>query len=373
MSIPLMRFFGPSSTLVALLIGGWYLLTHAPPAVDMGATVASSQTPGFPGTLGLPTKPGVPNNMPLPGTVAQTPNMGRMPTTAPQMGAAPLGPPPVARMKPNDRIVVGTFNIKDFGVKKTSDKMVMAVLADIIRRFDVLAIQEISSADQDVLLPLLSQVNLLGGRYTGVLSKRIGRTSQKEQYAFVWDTTRIQMIPQSSYEVYDPSDLMEREPFAASFQVNIPSRDGWQPFSFTLVNVHTDPDVAAKELDVLDDVFRSIRSYGFPEDDVMMLGDLNAGPNKLQQLGQLPGIFSAGGVEPTNTRGDKQYDYILFDRFATSEFIPGRGGVLSLQRDLGLDLPTALLVSDHCPVWAEFGLFERSPPSVANTAATGSR
>jgi endonuclease/exonuclease/phosphatase family metal-dependent hydrolase len=216
-----------------------------------------------------------------------------------------------------------------------------------------------------VLIPLLNQVNLMGGKYTGVMSQRIGRTHQKEQYAFVWDTTRIQMIPQSSYEVQDPADLMEREPYAASFQVNISPRDGWVPFSFTLVNVHTSPSVAAAELNVLDDVFRSIRSYGYPEDDVILLGDLNVGPNQLQQLGQIPGMLSAAGTAPTNTKGDKQYDYILLDRFATTEFIPGRGGVLSYQRDLGLDLETAALVSDHCPVWAEFTLFERPPASVA--------
>ena len=154
------------------------------------------------------------------------------------------------------------------------------------------------------------------------------------------------------------------EPSSKSVPAVTPQQ-GLQPFSFTLITVHTSPTTAAMELNVLDDVYRSVRSYGEPEEDVILLGDLNAGPDQLQQLGQIPGLVSAAGIGPTNTKGDKQYDYILFDRMATTEFIPGRAGVLSYQREFGIDAGSAKFVSDHCPVWAEFAIYEMPASSVA--------
>ncbi len=67
----------------------------------------------------------------------------------------------------------------------------------------------------------------------------------------------------------------------------------------------------------------------------------------------------------TNTRRDKMYDNIVFDRRATTEFT-GKWGVVDLAREFGLTQQAALEVSDHCPVWAEFSAYEGG---VASTAA----
>ena len=60
----------------------------------------------------------------------------------------------------------------------------MEVLADIIRTYDVIAIQEIRDASQTALPALVDLVNADGSQYDYVVSERLGRTSSKEQYAY---------------------------------------------------------------------------------------------------------------------------------------------------------------------------------------------
>ena len=64
---------------------------------------------------------------------------------------------------------------------------------------------------------------------------------------------------------------------------------------------------------------------------------------------------------PTNTRGNAQYDNLLFHSQATTEFT-GRGGVYDFMRVVNLTLDQALKVSDHLPVWAEFSVYEGGAP-----------
>ena len=133
-------------------------------------------------------------------------------------------------------------------------------------------------------------------------------------------------------------------------------------FSFWLVDIHTDPDEVPQEVDALADAFVSMRSLRPDEDDVIVLGDLNAGPPQFGRIKQIPGIGWAVSGVTTNTRRTKTYDNLIFDRTVTTEYT-GRWGVLDLQSTFGLPLDKALEVSDHNPVWAAFSPWEaRRPP-----------
>jgi deoxyribonuclease-1-like protein len=123
------------------------------------------------------------------------------------------------------------------------------------------------------------------------------------------------------------------------------------------VNIHTDPDEVPQELGVLDDVFMAVRNDGRNEDDIILLGDLNADDRHLGELGQISGIMAVIAGMPTNTRGTAQYDNILFTEQATREFT-GRGGVFDFMREYNLSMEQAVQVSDHLPVWAEFSIYE---------------
>ncbi|MEO2045344.1 MAG: hypothetical protein ABGX16_02080 [Pirellulales bacterium] len=127
------------------------------------------------------------------------------------------------------------------------------------------------------------------------------------------------------------------------------------------MNIHTDPDEVPTEVDALADAFSSVQQQGWGEDDVIVLGDLNADENHLGKLGQLPGIQTAIQKKTTNTRGNRSYDNLVFDQRATTEYL-GKSGVLNMMQEFQLSEKEALIVSDHLPIWAEFSAYENSYP-----------
>lgn len=275
--------------------------------------------------------------------------------------SAPRNPPG----KSQTAIRIASFNIQVFGKSKSSKPEIMQQLAAVFLQFDVVAVQEIRGDPKIPIDGLLREISRQGGRYRAIDGPPIGRTSQTECYGFVWDQDRIDIVENSDYLVDDPLDRMHRQPMVASFQTRVAPVDSRLPFRFTLINVHTDPDevrgdTPENELNVLDDVFRSVRNYEYEthgEDDFLLLGDLNVDVQGLRELGEIPGMVSLIGDVPTNTRQTKCYDHILIDARVTTEFLH-RSGVLNLERFFGIDQDAALKISDHYPVWAEFSVYE---------------
>ncbi len=293
----------------------------------------------------------------LTGTVAS--GTGGTASTSPQYSAS-------IPQRSESTILLGSFNMQRLGPTKLKNDWVMERFAQIIRCYDVIAIQEITSQDQTTLPQLLAHVNRDGSRYAYTISPRIGRPGTNgyaEQYAFIYDASRIQSGPEFTYVVQDEADMMHREPFVGRFATRHSN-----PFQFTIINVHTDPQEIAQELDVLADVYRNVRRFEYPEDDVILLGDLNQQPGSLQQLEQIPSVLPLIQGMPTNTRKSRTIDNILIDNQATIEFA-GRAGTLDLESVFNIDNQRALEISDHLPIWAEFTISEKSASSFA-TAST---
>jgi deoxyribonuclease-1-like protein len=268
--------------------------------------------------------------------------------------------PPPPRINSTGTVRIASFNIQVFGEAKIASPEVMPIIVDILKNFDVIAIQEIRS-QTDVCAELVRMLNADGRyRYSYVVGPRLGRTVSKEQYAYIFDMATIEVDPNQLYTVDDPNRYLHRPTLVGWFRVRGPAPH--EAFTFSLANVHTDPDEVDRELEWLDDVFLAVRDDQRQEDDVIMLGDFNAHNTRLGQLGQLPGLVCVVNNTHTNTRGDKQYDNILFSRVATTEF-SGRGGVFDFLRQYNLSLERALAVSDHLPVWAEFSIYEGGRPA----------
>ena len=258
------------------------------------------------------------------------------------------------RAEIRDEISVATWNIQVFGRSKIGEPEVMEVIVDMVRRFDVIAIQELRCADQSIIPEFLAMVNADGYQYDIVAGPRLGRTVSKEQYLYLYDTNRIELLEGSVYTISDPDDHLHREPLVASFRVIGALSE--RPWTFTLVNIHTDPDEARDEVDVLDDVIRLVRQTD-AEDDVILLGDLNVDAAHLGDLAMLPDLMWTVTGQPTNTRGTKSYDNILFSGVSTPEFT-GAAGIIDLESEYALTAEQALNVSDHLPVWATFAPVE---------------
>ncbi len=301
--------------------------------------------------LAVPTgQPSAGNGQALP--TSSFPNATQQPFQPTSIGGNAPAPQNAAN---NATIRIASFNIQVFGNTKASKPHVMQELADIVNQFDVVAIQEIRSKNEYLIPNFVQLVNRSGRRFDHVIGPRLGITKITEQYAYLFDTQKIEIDLQSVYTVSDPDGLLHREPLVATFRTRV---DPDQAFTFTLVNMHTDPDVVAQEMDVLAEVYRVVRRAGRGEDDIILLGDFNTDDRHLGRLGQLPGIMPLIAGVWTNTRQNKQYDNIIIHRPSTTEYA-GRSGVFDFMRFKNLSLQQAIQVSDHFPVWAEFSVYER--------------
>ncbi len=279
---------------------------------------------------------------------------GNSPTT-PDADPAPVNP---AEICPPIRIA--SFDATRLDEAKLANRQVADVLARLVPKFDLVAVQDIRASNQGVLVRLIEQINTTSGRKFRFASAPNAGIPPNEQYcAFIFDDAKIAIDHTLAYSVQDPAGLFRHVPIVAAFRARGPEPN--QAFTFKLINVHIDRD-RAFELDSLDDVYRAVRGEGSNEDDIIMLGNFgveNSGPGdeRLGQLGAILDITSAVTDTPTTPRSRKPIDNILFDRRATSEFT-GRADVMDLMREFDLTLRESLEVSDHQPVWAEFSPYE---------------
>lgn len=269
-----------------------------------------------------------------------------------------------------ESIRLASFNIQVFGQSKIEKPEVMKVLTQVVKSFDIVAVQELRSKEQDVIPRWLEMINADGSHWASLVGPRLGRTSSTEQYVFLYNTAKIEFIEKSDFTINDPHDLLHREPYVASFRTRV--SPGSVPFSFTLINIHTDPDEVDEELDALGEVYEVVRDANPNEDDVILLGDLNTDYTDFGMLGQVPGIFATVQGTPTNTRKSKSYDNIVFDQRRTTEFA-GQAGVLDLMAAFKMTEEQALDVSDHLPVWATFSTVEASGGALASAPAATTR
>jgi len=339
----------------------------------------SPQIASYPPLAPLPTtqpyaQPGYPQQQsvltPLPGMGNQTPQQqpyaqngygqpqgyGQQPVAQPQPQQPQIyGNQPPQNGAQASTVKIASFNIQVFGESKLRKPEAIRTIVELIRRFDVVAIQELRAVADDLMPRFIAELNATGRRYDFLVGPRLGRTSSKEQYVYVFDTATIECDRSSMYTVQNPGDKMHRAPLVASFRTrNAPPQ---QAFTFTLVNIHTDPDEVPQELAALADVIRAVRNDGRGEDDVLLLGDLNADERQLANLAQSTGCSLVVSGVPTNTRGSKTYDNILYARGATTEFTQ-QWGVVDFAREYQLNDTQALEVSDHRPIWAEFSVYE---------------
>ena len=282
---------------------------------------------------------------------------------------------PAAGGKSQETMSIATFSIQDFGETKSLDAGIMSVLASVISRFDVVAIQGVVGKGASISA-LMRQLQSTGGQFGSQVSSPVGRDGVMQSFAFVWDETRIQLKPNSAYVVQDPADRMHFQPMVASFETRFGASGGRNPFRFTLINVRANPaDVIASspmnEINVLDDVFLSVRQYGYQEtgeEDCILLGDLSVNTSGLGELGRIPNLISVAGNSPTDTVQSRTLDHILIDQTTTREYT-GRYGLVDLQQQFGLTQEQALSVSDHLTLWAEFSVYE--VPSFQGVASGG--
>ena len=107
-------------------------------------------------------------------------------------------------------IRVAAFNIQVFGKTKAGKPEVMDVLARVAREFDIVVVQEIRDASEEVADRFLERINAEPGpQYAMYEGPRLGRTISKEQYVAYYVPSRVELLEADVFS--DPDDVFERD------------------------------------------------------------------------------------------------------------------------------------------------------------------
>ncbi|XP_036596413.1 deoxyribonuclease-1-like [Trichosurus vulpecula] len=251
------------------------------------------------------------------------------------------------------------FNIQSFGEAKASRPEVMSVLVQVLSRCDICLVQEVRDSKGTAMSLLLQELNRAdpGHRYEALESRRLGLGSYKEQNVFVYRADVVSIM--DSYQVPEAepgqAESFLRGPFVARFC--------W-PNSGTcnlvLISHHACPRNARREIDQLYRVAQDVKQHWNVE-DVMLLGDLNAGCTFVPpgawlgiRLWSHPDFHWLIGDQADTTvsmRTHCAYDRIVVHGKALLQaVVPGSARVFNFQKELGMSDEEALQVSDHYPV-----------------------
>ncbi|MFM7073128.1 MAG: endonuclease/exonuclease/phosphatase [Planctomycetota bacterium] len=287
-----------------------------------------------------------------------------------QPGNAGIGPwaggpatPATVSTRPPARetetVRIATWNWEGWDERRLGDAAATALLAQVVRQFDVIAVQGISPRSPNALPELCDRVNDDGSHYDYVIGPRVGRGEPKAQYAFLFDRSIIEVDRNQTYTVRDDDDLLDREPLVAWFRARGP--DPREAFTFSMVNAQIDPEDAAREINLMDDVLRAVRNDGLDEDDVLLAGDLSVDDRHYGELGRVPRLLAVAAGLSTTLDGTAQRDNLLLDEQSSVEFT-GRGGTMDFLREFNLTVAQARSVAPRLPVWGEFSVYEGGGP-----------
>lgn len=266
--------------------------------------------------------------------------------------------PPVTNTSA-EQISIAAFNIQIFGQSKAAKEEVMNVLADTIRRYDIVGIQEIRDASGTSLPKLVEMIN--NGtdengqpyRYDYVVSDRLGRSTSKEQYAYIYNADTVLVASEPLvYPEPDGTDPFEREPYMVTFRTH----EG--TFDAVLILIHTKPDDAKNEINELDSVVRYAKSIYKGQENYILMGDFNADGSYFNESGDSSlkseeYLWLIGNDEVTTTKTDNTYDRIVITK-SLEPYFAENAGVFNYSAEYGLNETQTYEVSDHYPIYAVF-------------------
>ncbi len=260
----------------------------------------------------------------------------------------PAGPKP-------RNLRIAAWALEGFDGAKLAEETIRGNLVRVVRQFDLVALQQTTATQRDLLPRIVEAVNEGDPRYDYVMGEPTGPDQQSVRLAFVFDKARVHVDRWQTYTVADPENQMTFDPLVAWFRAVGPEQaSAW---TFSLVNMQVDLGRARQEVALLSNIMASVRFDGRGEDDVILAGLFQADDAYLMATMDGNDIQAAVSSKPTDILGQHQISNILLNSKATSEFV-GRGGTLDFLRTFNLSLDEAKAVTSQLPVYAEFTAIE---------------
>ena len=291
----------------------------------------------------------------------------------------------------DENLLIASWNIRAFGQLHPSfdenpkspkrNLRALASIAEVVRRFDVVALQEIKR-DTVAVRALVDE--FLGRNWSLILTDvNAGARGNSERLGFLFDRRRVRPSGLAGEIVLppddsgDPAEQFARSPYIVGFDVGAAR--------FSLVTAHIlygeTPEDRLPEIQALSRyVARELRERSRDNDreigSVVALGDFNIdrrGDNPLFQAFVRDGLVVPEPLLGSKTTAGKEakfYDHIAWfmgERMALR--FGGRAGVIDFVGAVFPELTTGQMthrVSDHFPLWVEF-LTDRTTEAMART------
>ncbi|HYH80656.1 MAG TPA: endonuclease/exonuclease/phosphatase family protein [Longimicrobium sp.] len=287
-------------------------------------------------------------------------------------------------------LLIGTWNLRNFGRVHPSwsensgspkrNWRALACIAEIVRRFDVVAIQEVKR-DTSGIRMLVDE--FLGPNW-GVLLSDVsgGDKGNEERLAYVYDRRRVTpsglageiVLPPAT--TGNPAEQFDRTPYIVGFRA--------ADEHFALLTVHIRyGDRAADRLGELKElaVYTAAqlrdraKTRGSEEANLIVLGDFNIDRRGSDPL--FDAFVSTGltvpekllNVKTTYGAEAKHYDQIAWFMGSMDLLTEKRAGVVDFMGTVLKELTPRQVsdrISDHFPLWVEF-IIDRSTEAMART------
>jgi endonuclease/exonuclease/phosphatase family metal-dependent hydrolase len=212
-------------------------------------------------------------------------------------------------------LLLATWNIREFGDNRRAESL--HYIAEIISRFDLVAVQEVSS-NLKGLEKVMSLLSL--NRDYIVTDSTEGSAGGGERTAFLYDKSKIAFKKLAGEIVLPKEKLIDgelqfaRTPFCVAFQA------GWFRFNLTTVHIYygSSSGVDKRRLAEIDSIASFLSKRAKQEDTSYILpGDFNianTGDATMQAL-EKNGFVIPDSIKrhPSDLGGTKHYDQIAFN------------------------------------------------------------
>jgi endonuclease/exonuclease/phosphatase family metal-dependent hydrolase len=266
------------------------------------------------------------------------------PAPEPAAPASTPGPPTDA---PSVRLV--TWNLYNFGRSKNDTEM--AFIAEQLRDYDVVAIQEVSTSPPgpQAVARLDAELDRRGFQWDYRISDPTTGDGP-ERYAYLWKPSRVRLVGRTWLEP-SLSAPIDREPYLARFEQRSTGR------RFLVASLHAVPTSKDPELEI---ALLDTLHHQYLDDHVIILGDFNLDEDdeawdELRALGYAQVLDD----QPTSLRRKRrdepnghlanEYDNIFYE---SEPLRAARAGIVDFTTSFAT-LREARRISDHLPVFMD--------------------
>lgn len=242
-----------------------------------------------------------------------------------------------------DSLRILSWNIQNFGKSKDAEEI--AFIAQIVRKFDLVTIQEVSVSafGSQAVAHLADELNRTGASWDYRISDPTTGDGA-ERYAWLWKKHKVKPLGNCMLAGY-LADSLNREPYLCHF---LAGRDTLLVGTFHAVPTAKGP---AREISFLYQIYKH-----HPKNNIMIMGDFNLSEKNpaflsLKEIGFEPALRKQKTSLKTEPKNGEilanEYDNIFY---LNRKVVKMSAGAI----DFTPNFPTlkeAREISDHLPIW----------------------